>query len=171
MMFFLKKMCTFFLTDSVPNKKVRDDAHKERIKGFFDEFDNFKIRDVKIDSKLEVTLKTSDVDGVMDLEKLYLASMEGSSVVFKSKILDKGSHSGVIIDTEEHIIWVMTAKEFSEMENLMQILKNAKELAQLYSLLEKYKPKQHEVCYMLDSDYLTRYVFILIFFFIKGPSY
>ena len=140
----------------MPNKKVRDDAHKDRIKTFFDEFDNFKIRDVKNDSKLEVTLKTTDIDGVMDLEKLYLSSMEGSSVIFKSKILDKGSHSGVIIDTDEHIIWVMTAKEFSEMENLMQILKNAKELAQIYTLLEKYKPKQYEVCYMLDSDYLTR---------------
>ena len=30
----------------------------------------------------------------------------------------------------------MTAKEFSEMENLMKLLSNAKELAQIYTLLE-----------------------------------
>ena len=55
----------------------------------------------------------------------------------------------------------MTAKEFSEMENLMKLLSNAKELAQLYTLLENYKPEEFEVCYMVDSDgdYLTRYVF------------
>ena len=55
----------------------------------------------------------------------------------------------------------MTAKEFSEMENLMKLLSNAKELAQLYTLLENYKPEEFEVCYMVDSDgdYLTRYFF------------
>ena len=56
----------------------------------------------------------------------------------------------------------MTAKEFSEMENLMKLLSNAKELAQLYTLLENYKPEEFEVCYMVDSDgdYLTRYAFL-----------
>ena len=46
-----------------------------------------KIRDVKNEAKLEVTIKTGEI---FDLEKLYLFTLEGPSVVFKCKILDKG---------------------------------------------------------------------------------
>jgi hypothetical protein len=38
------------------------------------------------------------------------------------------------------------------MEDLMKKLKKAKDLATLYSLLEKYKPEELEVCYMIDVD-------------------
>ena len=129
----------------------------EKIKEFFKKHETFHIREVKNIEKLEVTLKTSEV---FDLEKLLLFTLEGPSVVFKSKILDKGSHSGVIIDTNDEIIWIMTAKEFSEMENLLKMLKKAKELSTLFSLLERYKPEELEVCYMIDvdGDYLIRYV-------------
>ena len=58
----------------------------------------------------------------------------------------------VIIDANDHIIWICTAKEFSEMEDLMKKLKKAKDLAKLFSLLEKYKPDALEVCYMIDVD-------------------
>lgn len=46
------------------------------------------------------------------------------------------------------------------MENLMKKLKKAKDLATLFSLLEKYKPEELEVCYMIDvdGDDLIRYV-------------
>ena len=41
----------------------------------------------------------------------------------------------------------------------MSMLKKAKKLATLYSLLEKYKPEEMEVCYMIDDgDDLIRYV-------------
>ena len=69
-----------------------DELQMEKIKAFFEKHDNFKIRDVKNVEKLEVTLKTAEI---FDLEKLYLFTLEGASVVFKSKILDKGSQSGV----------------------------------------------------------------------------
>ena len=69
-----------------------DEVQMEKIKTFFEKHDNFKIRDIKNVEKLEVTLKTAEI---FDLEKLYLFTLEGASVVFKSKILDKGSHSGV----------------------------------------------------------------------------
>ena len=70
-----------------------DEVQMEKIKTFFEKHDNFKIRDIKNVEKLEVTLKTEEI---FDLEKLYLFTLEGASVVFKSKILDKGSQSGVI---------------------------------------------------------------------------
>ena len=76
----------------VPNKKIMDEVQMEKIKTFFEKHDNFKIRDIKNVEKLEVTLKTAEI---FDLEKLYLFTLEGASVVFKSKILDKGSQSGV----------------------------------------------------------------------------
>ena len=69
-----------------------DELQMEKIKTFFEKHDNFKIRDIKNVEKLEVTLKTAEI---FDLEKLYLFTLEGASVVFKSKILDKGSQSGV----------------------------------------------------------------------------
>ena len=76
----------------MPNKKIIDELQMEKIKTFFEKYNNFKIRDIKNVEKLEVTLKTAEI---FDLEKLYLFTLEGASVVFKSKILDKGSHSGV----------------------------------------------------------------------------
>ena len=43
----------------------------------------------------------------------------------------------------------------------MKKLKKAKDLATLYSLLEKYKPEELEICYMIDvdGDDLIRYVY------------
>ena len=71
----------------VPNKKLVDEIQMEKVTSFFDKVGNFKIRDVKNEAKLEVTIKTGDI---FDLEKLYLFTLEGPSVVFKCKILDKG---------------------------------------------------------------------------------
>ena len=71
----------------VPNKKLVDEVQVEKVTSFFDKVGNFKIRDVKNEAKLEVTIKTGEI---FDLEKLYLFTLEGPSVVFKCKILDKG---------------------------------------------------------------------------------
>ena len=79
-----------------------DELQMEKIKTFFEKHDNFKIRDIKNVEKLEVTLKTAEI---FDLEKLYLFTLEGASVVFKSKILDKGSQSGVSVK-----IWLFFVK-------------------------------------------------------------
>ena len=114
----------------LPNKKIIDELQMEKIKTFFEKYNNFKIRDIKNVEKLEVTLKTAEI---FDLEKLYLFTLEGASVVFKSKILDKGSHSGVnlfyftveistvfprIVSAETILFWNLECGNYSKEETI-----------------------------------------------------
>ena len=147
---------------SIPSKRIMNDSVSKKLEDFFTEISPFQIHEIIEAEMLEVSIKN---DEMLNIQTLLHGKLEGPYAIFKNKILEKGNHHAILIQNIQDLIWCMTAVDFEVMNTSIETLKLAYDLADTFSLLDDFKPKLHELCFLYEPDcgYLTRYIIYLVF--------